>query len=109
MYILSIQQGQDYKKRHLLIRLISSYPTMAADVVSASTVFDIFDTKPVQTSTLETIETAYKPIASIDQSDLEFLIPADYDKYIYLNIQLFIRGKLTKAGGRTWASRTTLA
>ena len=45
---------------------------MAADVVSASIGFDIIATKPVQTSTLETTETAYKPIASLDQSDLEF-------------------------------------
>ena len=72
---------------------------MAADVVSASTEFDIFATRPVQTSTLETIETAYKPIASLDQSDLEFLIPADNDTYIDLNIQLYIRGKLVKADG----------
>ena len=45
---------------------------MAADAVSASTEFYIFATKPVQTSTLETTETAYKPIASLDQSDLNF-------------------------------------
>ena len=72
---------------------------MAADVVSASTEFDIFPTRPVQTSTHETIETSYKPIASLDQSDLEFLIPADHDTYIDLNIQLYIRGKLTNADG----------
>ena len=71
---------------------------MAADVVSASTEFVIFATTPVQTSTLETLET-YKPIASLDQSDLEFLIPTDQDTYIDLNIRLYIRGKLTKADG----------
>ena len=64
---------------------------MAADVVSGSTEFDIFATKPVQTSTLETIETAFKPIASLEQSDLEFQIPADHDTYIDLNIKLHIR------------------
>ena len=59
---------------------------MAADVVSVSTEFDIFATRPVHTSTLETIETAYKPITSLDQSDLEFKTTADHDTYIYLNI-----------------------
>jgi hypothetical protein len=72
---------------------------MSVEAVSVSSEFDIFATKPVQTSTLDTTETAYKPIASIDQSDLEFLIPADYDTYIDLNIHLLIRGKLTKADG----------
>ena len=71
---------------------------MTADVVSASTEFVIFATTPVQTSTLETLET-YKPIASLDQSDLEILVPADQDKYIDLNIQVYIRGKLTNADG----------
>jgi hypothetical protein len=33
----------------------------------------------------------------VNQSDLEFLLPADHDTYIDLNIHLFIRGKLTKA------------
>ena len=72
---------------------------MAADVLLASTVFDIFATRTVQSSTIETIETAYKPIASLDQSDLGFLIPADHDTYIDLNIQLYIRGKLTTTDG----------
>ena len=73
---------------------------MAADVVSASTEFDIFATRPVQTTTIETIETAYKPIASLDQSDIEFLIPTDLDTYIDLYIQLYVCGKLTQADGR---------
>ena len=69
---------------------------MAADVVSASTEFVIFATGPVQTSTLET---SYKPIASLDHSDLEFLVSAYQDTYIDLNIQLYIRSKLSKADG----------
>ena len=72
---------------------------MAVDVASASTEVDIFATRPVQTSTLETLESSYKPIAALDQSDLEFLVPAYQDTYIDLNIQLYIRGKLTKADG----------
>ena len=54
--------------------------------VSLSSEFDIFAPKPVQ--------------ASVDQSDLEFLIPADSDTYINLIIRLYIRGKLTKNCGR---------
>jgi hypothetical protein len=72
---------------------------MSEEAVSASTEFDIFETKPVQSSTLYTTETDYKPTATIDQSDLEFLIPAHNYTYIDLNIHLLIRGKLTKADG----------
>ena len=72
---------------------------MAAYVVSASTEFDIFASRPVKTSTLETIEIAYKQIDSLDQIHLEFLIPADHDTYVDLNIQLYIRGKFVKADG----------
>ena len=63
---------------------------MAADVVSGRTEFDIFATRPVQKSTHETTEDAYKPIASLDHSDLEFLIPADHDTYTDPNIQLYV-------------------
>jgi len=44
-------------------------------------------------------EVTHKPIACVEQSDLEFLIPADNDTYVELNIKLYIRGKLTKADG----------
>ena len=64
-----------------------------------SSEFDIFDPKPVQLAIQDTEVVHYKPIASIDQSDLEFLIPADYDTYIDPDIKLFVRGKLTKADG----------
>ena len=37
--------------------------------------FDIFAHKPIQTSVLETIETIFKAVAPVEQSDLEFLIP----------------------------------
>lgn len=40
-------------------------------------------------------KSAYKPKASVDQSDLESLIAADNDTYIDLNFKLYIRGKLT--------------
>ena len=80
---------------------------MTADVVSASTEFNIFSTRPVQISTLETTENLCKPIASLDQSDLEFLIPENHDTYIDLNIQLFIRGKLMKTDGTDLDEKST--
>jgi len=46
---------------------------MAAVALSGSSEFDIFAPKPVQTSVQQTIETIFRPIASVDQSDLEFL------------------------------------
>ena len=67
--------------------------------VSLSSEFDIFAPKLVQASVIETTEVSYKPIASVDQSDLEFLIPSDSDTYIDLNIRLYVRGKLTKNDG----------
>ena len=42
-----------------------------------SSEFDIFARNPVQESVHETVDVIYKPVASVDQSDLEFLIPAD--------------------------------
>ena len=52
---------------------------MAAEALSVSSEFDIFAQKPVQTSVQETIEPIYRPIASVDQSDLQFLITAEND------------------------------
>jgi hypothetical protein len=72
---------------------------MAAEVLSVSSEFDIFAQKPVQTSVQETIETIFRPIALVDQSDLAFLIPAEHDTYIDLNIKLYVSGKLTTADG----------
>jgi len=41
--------------------------------------FDIFAHKPVQTSVLETVETIFRPIASVDPNGLDFFIPAEND------------------------------
>jgi len=60
------------------------------------TEFDIFAHKPRQTATQEIFETIYKPIASVDLTDIEFLIPGDRDTYIDLVLKLFIKGKLLK-------------
>ena len=38
-------------------------------------------------------------MAGVDQSDLEFLVPANNDTYIDTNIRQLVRGKLTKANG----------
>jgi hypothetical protein len=51
----------------------------------------------VQEAVQETIEVTYKPIATINQTDLEFNIPADNDTYVDTNIHLFVSGKLTTA------------
>jgi len=48
---------------------------------------------------LGTIETAYKPIAPVEQNDFEFLIPGDKDNFIRLDIQLYVRGKLFSSSG----------
>ena len=59
----------------------SLYNTMTEENVSeskglfVSSDFDIFAHKPIQTSVLETIETIFKAVAPVEQSDLEFLIP----------------------------------
>jgi len=72
----------------------------AAEILSLSSDFDIFAHKPIKTSILETVETVYKPIAHMEQSDLEFLVPADSDTYIDLDIKLYVRGKLVTGEGK---------
>jgi hypothetical protein len=94
------KESQNYKKRCIFLNYISSCLAMSEEVADyLSTNFDIFPSKPVQTSVLESIETSYKTVASIDQSDLEFRMPADSETYLDLDIKLYIRGKLTKADG----------
>ena len=66
----------------------------AAEIASVSSEFDIFAHRPIQTSVLGTTEVAYKPITPVDQNDMEFLIPADNDTYIELDITLNVRCKL---------------
>ena len=61
--------------------------------------FDIFQFRPMQSSIVETIEEPYKPVAGVDQCDVEFLLPATSDMYIDPNFRLVVRGRLTKADG----------
>ena len=74
-----------------------------------STEFDLFERKARQDGCLETTETIYKPIASVDQTDIAFLIPADSDTYIDPNLKLFIRGKLVKNDGTDLAETDYVA
>jgi hypothetical protein len=50
-----------------------------------------FTPKPIQSGVEETIDTIYKPIASVDQSDLQFVIPGDVDSYLDLDIKLYVK------------------
>jgi hypothetical protein len=69
------------------------------DLAFVSSEFDTFGRKPVQHAIQETNVVIHKPLASVDQSDLEFLIPADCDTYVDPDIKIYIRGKITKADG----------
>jgi len=64
-----------------------------------SSEFEISARKPVQESVLETLDVVYKPIASVDHSDLEYLIPAYNERYIDPDIKVYVRGKLIKIDG----------
>jgi len=67
---------------------------MAEEPSYVGTDFDIVVRKPKQSSTVETNETIYRPIASVDQTDIEFVIPGDSDTYVDLDLKLFAKGKL---------------
>ena len=44
-----------------------------------------------------TVETVYKPLAPVEQNDLEFLFPGDSDTYIDRDIKLYVRGKMVSS------------
>jgi hypothetical protein len=73
---------------------------MSKETVTNSSEVDIFAHKPIQKSVLQTIKTVYKPIAPVEQSDLEFLIPDDLDTYIDLDIKLYNRRKIVSGDGK---------
>ena len=56
------------------VTLQQSVMSAAAEITSVSSEFDVFAHRPIQTSVLGTKEVAYKPIAPVDQNELEFLI-----------------------------------
>jgi hypothetical protein len=70
---------------------------MSAETVSSE--LDIFGPKPVQSAILGTTQVTYKPTAAVEPIDLEFVVPADNDTYIDMNIHIYVKGKLTKADG----------
>ena len=67
---------------------------MAEEPSFVGTEFDIFGRKPKQSSTVETNETIYRPIAYVDQTDIGFVILGDRDTYVELDLKLFVKGKL---------------
>jgi hypothetical protein len=72
---------------------------MSSTVSFVGTEFDIFAPKPIQSAVLETTDTIIKPLASLNQNDLEFSVPGDSMSYIDLYIKLFVKGRLEKADG----------
>ena len=72
---------------------------MSANIVSVIFEFDIVPSYPIRSALADTTGVKYKPIASVDQNEIEFLNHANYDTYIDLDTKLYIRGKLTKADG----------
>ena len=72
---------------------------MTTAVSYVGTEFDIFAPKPIQSAVLDTTDTVYKPLASLNQDDLEFLIPADPETYIDLGIKVFVKGQFLKPDG----------
>jgi hypothetical protein len=85
-------------KRDIFFIIYISHGT-TMDLAFVSSKFDIFARKPVQNSIQDTNVVVYKPVAPIDQSDLEFLIPADLSTYVDPDTKLYIRGKFTKPIG----------
>jgi len=79
---------------------ISHYPIMSGEVEFVSSEFDIFAPKPVQSAILGTEVFHYKPIATVDQNDLEFLIPGDSETYIDQDNKRYVRGKIIGADGK---------
>ena len=82
---------------------------MAAEGLSVSKEFDILAQKPVQSSVQENEETIYRRIASVEQSDFEFVIPAENENYVDLNIRLHVRGELTAPYGNDFGATDFIA
>jgi hypothetical protein len=67
--------------------------------VCASCEFDVFADRPVQTSTVRTVERAHNPTTGVDQRDIEFTVPGDADHYIDSDMHIYIKGQLLGADG----------
>jgi hypothetical protein len=92
-------KGQYIRGNILIAGLIPGTDTM--EYATTRSEFDIFVKKPVQSAVLWSRVTHYKPVAAVDQSDLEFHIPSDLETYVDLGIHLSVRGKLLAHDGST--------
>jgi intein-encoded DNA endonuclease-like protein len=70
-----------------------------ANVVCASSEFDVFADRPVQTSTVRTVEIVHNPNTGVDQRDIEFTLPGDEELCMDRDMQLYIKGQLLGADG----------
>jgi hypothetical protein len=68
-----------------------------ANVVCASSEFDVFADRPVHTSTVQTVKIGHKPTKGIDQRDIEFTIAGDQENYIDPDMHIYIKGQLVGA------------
>jgi hypothetical protein len=62
--------------------------------------FDIFAPKFVQAGVQEIVEVTHIPIATMDQSDLEFTVPADSEFCIDSDIYIFVSGQVVSTDGK---------
>lgn len=62
-------------------------------------VFDIFIRRPVQSAVQWSRVNHYKPIAPVDQSELEFVTTSDAETYLDLDNYVLVRGKLVAEEG----------
>jgi hypothetical protein len=65
-----------------------------ANVVCASSEFDVFADRPLQTSTVNTVEIGHSRTTGVDQRDIEFTVAGDHDHYVDpdMYIYIYIRG-----------------
>jgi hypothetical protein len=64
-----------------------------ANVLCASSEFDVFADRTVQTSTVRIVEIGHNLTTGVDQRDIEFTIPGDEERYIDPDMQLYIKGQ----------------
>jgi hypothetical protein len=69
--------------------------------------FDIFGDQPVQDAVQETLVVTYKPIANID--NLQINILADDVTAIDPNIHIYVSGKITAVDGKDLDQPSTIA
>ena len=76
-----------------------------SEVTSINSQFYILMHRHIETPVLGLVEKVYKPLAPVDQNELEFFIPWDSDTYIDLDIKLYVRCKLVSSSGRCGSDR----